>query len=41
MEFAVDYTETIGNKNQVINRINKVRKHKCMFLPFELVGVDM
>ena len=40
MEFAVNFTENSNNSNKMLNRINKVRKHKSIYLPFELVGID-
>ena len=40
MEYAVDYIESDQCRNQALNKLNKVRKFKCIFLPFKLVGMN-
>ena len=40
MEYASRYVESIKNKVVVIQKINRVRLHKHMYLPFELVNID-
>ena len=40
MEYAIEYISEMRNRQQILQRINKVRLLKWLFLLFELFRVD-
>ena len=40
MDYAVQYIYQINKKINVLAKINRVRLHKKVLLPFELVNID-
>ena len=40
IEYTSRYVESCKNKVETLQKINRVRLHKRMYLPFELVNID-
>jgi len=40
MEYALRYVSEMKNKIALLQKINRVRLHKRLYLPFELVNIN-